>query len=258
MSSVSRMHASFDGISHLIANGVQAPVFQNNGFEAACSELESVLDSTILPRRVTISAEDGARVSVIARNRRVIKVADVHPQNLWEGEQSPQATVCEGDYDSFARAFASALTKVVTDKRVAIEQTFLSHALGTINHSGYPASMLCEHISRSQSDEGDAAVVQGFYDRFPEYARARFGSTNDVVVPPASAIDPTWLGARVSELREELNGKDTDLRLMTLGGEASRAMAIAWFGGEGCIVISEHSAQFDELELRLGALRERL
>jgi len=256
--STARIISAFDDIAEFIENPSRDEGFRELDTEAACAELERVLNSTILPRRVTISSQDGARLSVIARNRRVIKVADVNPPNLWEGQQSPQATVCEGDYDAFAQAFASALLKVVAGNCVAIEQIFLSHALGTIVHKGYPASMLCEHVSLSQADENDAAVVQGFYDHFPEQVRARFGSINETDIPADSKIDASWLGARVVELKEELGGRDTDLRFMVLGGENRRAMASIWFGGEGCAVISEHPDRFDELELRLGALRERL
>ena len=258
MPSTAKLIATFDSISDFIDNPPDVGGFRELEVEAACAELEAVLNSTILPRRVTISSQDGARLSVIARNRRVIKVADVSPANLWEGEQSPQATVCEGDYESFARDFASALLKVAAGQHIAIEQFFLSHALGTIAHSGYPASMLCEHALRSQADEGDATIVQNFYDNFPEQARARFGSINETDVPSNSNIDPAWLGARVVELKEELNGKDTDLRFMILGGANQRAMATVWFGDEGCTVVSENADRFDELELRLGALRSRL
>jgi len=139
-----------------------------------------------------------------------------------------------------------------------IEQTFLSHALGTVTHTGYPASMLCEHIPLSQVDEDDAVVIQGFYDTFPEHPRARFGGVNEINIPSISQIDPEWLGARVSELREDLKEQDTHLRFMTLDGADRRAAAIAWIGGEGCIIMSEFPADFDELELRLGVLRDRL
>lgn len=258
MPSPAKIIATFDSISEFINNPPDVGGFRELEVEAACAELESVLNSTILPRRVTISTEEGARLSVIARNRRVIKVADVSPSNLWEGDQSPQATVCEGDFDAFARAFASALLKVAAGKQIAIEQIFLSHALGTIAHTGYPASMLCEHALRSQADEGDATIVQNFYDNFPEQARARFGGSNETNVPSDVNIDPAWLGALVVDLKAELIGKDTDLRFMILGGKNPRAMATVWFGEEGCVIVSENSDRFDELELRLGALRNRL
>jgi len=118
--------------------------------------------------------------------------------------------------------------------------------------------MLCEHVSLSQADEGDAAVVQNFYDHFPEQPRARFGSINETNIPDGSNIDPAWLGTQVVDLKEEFSGKDTDLRFMILGGENRRAMATVWFGGEGCAVVSDNPDRFDELELRLGALRDRL
>ena len=139
MPSPAKIIATFDSISEFINNPPDVGGFREVEVEAACAELESVLNSTMLPRRDTISTEEGARLSVIARNRRVLKVADVSPSNLWEGDQSPQATVCEGDFDAFARAFASALLKVAAGKQIAIEQIFLSHALGTIAHSGHTA-----------------------------------------------------------------------------------------------------------------------
>jgi len=258
MPNTAKIQASFDSITAALNGEGPSDDFRELDTESACSELETVLNGTILPRRVTVSSEDGARLSVIARNRRVIKVADVHPQNLWDGKQSPQATVCEGDYDSFARTFSSALLKVVADKKIMIEQTFLSHALGTITHTGYPASMLCEHTSLSQEDKDDAAIIQGFYDTFLDQPRARFGSINEIDIPKISHIDPEWLGARVAELREDLKTEDTHLRFMQLDGVDRRAAAIAWIGGEGCIVMSEYPDQFDVLELRLGALRDRL
>ncbi len=258
MPSSAKLHASFDSITALIDGDGGPSGFREMDTETACAELEATLVNTVLPRRITIRSEDGVRLSVIARNRRVIKVADVHPQNLWEGQQSPQATVCEGDYDSFARAFTSVLLKIVADKRIIIEQTFLPHALGTITHSGYPASMLCDHVSLSQNDEGDAAVIQGFYDTFPDHPRARFGSADEIDIPATSNIDPAWIDGCVAALREELNGKDTDLRFIVVDGGDCRGAAMAWLGGEGCLVMSEYPDQFDELELRLSALRERL
>ena len=77
-------------------------------------------------------------------------------------------------------------------------------------------------------------------------------------MPSDVNIDPAWLGGLVVDLKDELKGKDTDLRFMILGGESPRAMATVWFGEEGCVIVSENSDRFDELELRLGALRNRL
>jgi len=258
MPHTAKIRASFDHILAELNDDVPLVGFRELDTETAFAELDAALSGTILPRRITISSEDGARLSVIARNRRVIKVADVHPQNLWEGAQSPQATVCEGDYESFSSSFSSALLKVVADNKVMIEQTFLSHGLGTITHKGYPASMLCEKVPVEQSKEDDATIVQGFFDAFPDQPRARFGANDETQIPANSQVDPTWLAARVTELREELDGQDTNLRFLILEGEDRRAAAIVWIGGEGCMVMSEYPENFDELEFRLGALREHL
>lgn len=221
--------------------------------DEACLEFQSALSETILPRRITARGNDGSRLSVVAKNRRVIKVAEVHPPELWDGDNAPNETECETDFDSFGGHFASTLLKVVGDDGIRIERSLLSDPLGKTK-PGYPAAMLTGHVKKSQNRGPNASHVDRLFRTFPDLTRALFSDEVDVRIGNESRIEQDWIQARITDLQKELIPEGPDLRLVVLDGEAPLALAMLWFEGKGCIVVSETPRDIGKLERYVGAL----
>lgn len=221
----------------------------------ACEVFQSALANTILPRRITIRSERGARLSVVVKNRRIVKVAEAHPEGVWTGKSSPQDTACEASYDTFGAIFAAALLEVVDDQTVSIEQSLLTDPLEKTARGGYPASSLTEHVAKAAKGEPDAAVIKQFYDTFSIQPRALFGTETETVIPEESLLDKDWVQARLNEVKTDQSDTDLDLSLMIADGDKPVAMVVARRRDEGCVVLSDNPEHFDALERDVGNLR---
>ena len=225
--------------------------------DGAAAALQSKLSETILARRITLRAENGARLSVVAKNRRVIKIAEVHPPELWQHTSEPQDTTCIADYETFARPFASTVFDVIGDGPVKIEQALIGDPIGKTG-AGYPASKLTEHVAQAQQRSPAPEKADEFFEAFPEMARARFGDKDAVDLPDASKLTADWMQEQIDGLSGSLADKDSDVRFLVLTGEAPRALALVWLDGAGCLIVAEDTDTFDALEQRIDDLRPYL
>ncbi len=225
--------------------------------DEAYTEFQTVLSRTILPRRITLKGAEGAQISVIGKNRRIVNLSEVHPEAHWTGETSPEKTECQAGYAEFAGPFASALVKAVGDKPIRIEQALLTDSLKA-SGAGYPVSMLAEHIEQSQKRAPADDQVVSFFEANDGLPRARFGNEVEVTIPAEASITHDWMQARIDEVREQLGDKETDLRFIVVDGEKPIAFAMAWLDGEGAIVLSDDPEKFNDLENKLSALRAYL
>jgi len=254
---MSELSAPFQTIIDTMEGSTPLPGIAAISHDEACNHFEHAVLNALLPRRITVRADSGARVSVVAKNRRIIKLTEVHPPELWTGKVAPEATKCQNDYDAFAHPFASALVDVIGKKSVHIEQGLLSEPLGS-GPSGYPATMLSEHIEMSQERQPAGDKLVSFYEAYSELPRARFGTEIEITIPNGSDISHDWMQARIDDALTDLKNTETDLRLLVLDGASPRALALAWFDGEGVIIMSDDPETFSELEQRLYTLRDYL
>ena len=251
------LSAIFQGMLDTFEARTPPPATISHGSDEAATALQSVLNETILPRRITVRAESGARLSVVAKSRRVIKIAEVHPPEFWQFETGPQDTPCTADYDAFACPFASAFVKVVGGKPIQIEQALVEDSLGKTG-AGYPATKLVDHVEQSQKRVPASEQVGVFFDAFPNLARARFGDETVIECPEATDVTSEWMQDKINGVRDSLAEKETDVRFLTLSGDKPRALALVWIDGAGCIVVADKTEAFDALENSLDALRPYL
>jgi len=251
------LSTTFQSIIDTIDGSVPPPETIPHVPDNAVDAFQSTLSSTILPRRITVRAESGARISVVAKNRRVIKIAEVHPLDLWSYETSPLDIKCVTDYESFAQPFASTLVKVIDDEPIQIDQALISDPIGNTG-TGYPASMLANHVEQSMTRVPAAEQVKIFFDLFPTLARARFGDENIIEIPDGSSLNSEWFETKIDGVQPALSKKETDLRFLILNGEVPQALALVWLDGAGCLVVAEDTEELDRLEQSLAELRRYL
>ncbi len=254
---MSELSTTFETIIETIQGKVPPLGVAEISADSAFEELQDVISRTVLPRRITFKGTDGARVSIIAKNRRVVNLSEVHPQSHWSGKAAPEQTDCEADFDEFGSHFASALVKTVAGQPIRVEQALLSDALGSTK-AGYPAGMLVEHVEQSQKRAPAGNQIASFFEANDGLTRARFGSEIEITVPAGSPISHDWMQARIDEALRDLTETETDLRFLVLEGAAPMVMALAWLDGEGAIIVSDDPDSFDSIEQKLGALRTHL
>lgn len=76
--------------------------------------LERRADSTILPRRLTVSGGTGAHITLLLRRRQLVGIAEVSPAQLWTGNAPLPAQVEDDESgDLLAEAAATAIAKVI-------------------------------------------------------------------------------------------------------------------------------------------------
>jgi len=251
------LSATFQNIIDTIDGSVPPSATIPHTPDDAVSALQKAISSTIMPRRLTVRAENGSRLSVVTKNRRIIKVAEVHPLDLWNFETSPLDIKCVSDYESFAHPFASTLVKVIGGEPIQIDQALVGDPIGNTG-AGYPVSMLAEHVEQSQKRAPAANQVTMFFDVFPNLARARFGDENAIEIPDVSSLNSEWFETRIDGVQQALSDKETDLRFLVLDGETPQALAMVWLDGAGCLVVAEDKTEFDTLEQKLNELRRYL
>lgn len=254
---MSELSAKYQNIIDTIEGKSPPPATIPHSPENAVSAFQNVLSSTILPRRITARAENGSRLSVVVKNRRVLKIAEVHPPELWDYETSPQEIKCVPDYETFAHPFVSALTKVIGVEPIQIEQALIDDTISGTG-AGYQASLLTEHVKQSQKRPPASTVIEELFAEFPTMARMRFGDDNTIHVPDSSQIDTAWFEAKMNDIKSSLADKDFDLRFLVLEGEKPQAIMMAWLEGSGCLIVAEDSTTFDALEKSVNNLRQYL
>jgi len=254
---MSNLTETFDTIINTVQGTVPPAGTVEIPADNAVAEFQDALLRTVLPRRITMRGADGARVSVIAKNRRIINLSEVHPPAHWTGTSAPEKTECQADLDEFGRPFASALVKTIDGKPIHIEQALVSDPLGATK-AGYPSGMLTEHVTQSQQRAPVGDQITAFFEANDGHPRARFGNEIEITVPAESVISHDWMQARIDDALKDVEGTETELRFLVLEGEAPMALALAWFDGEGVIVLSDDPTTFDELEQKLSALRALL
>ncbi len=251
------LSAIFDGVVDTLEGRAPPPEKIQHSAEDAAAAFQTALCDTILIRRITVRAENGSRLSVIAKNKRVLKVAEVHPAEMWQHSEGFLETACTSDYDGFGLPFASALVKVTGKGPVQIEQALVSDPLGSTAR-GYPASKLVADVEKSQQRIPAGDEVQKVYDAFDTCARARFGATTAVDIPAGYTVTEDWLQQQVAATIQSVAGRETDVKFAVLSGDTPRALASVWLDGEGAIIVSEDAASFDAIAARLESLRGHL
>ncbi len=254
---MSELSARYQSIIDTIEGKSPPPAAIPHSPENAVSAFQNILSGTILPRRITARAENGSRLSVVVKNRRVLKIAEVHPPELWDHEISPQEIKCVSDYETFAHPFASTLTKVIGDEAIQIDQALIDDTISGTG-SGYQASMLAQHIKQAQNYPSASTVIEELFDDFPTMARVRFGDDDTMFVPDISQLNPEWFKAKIDGIIPTLAEKNSDLRFLVLDGDKPQAIAMAWLEGSGCLIVAEDPATFDTLEKSINSLRQYL
>lgn len=256
MTALAQIEQTLTRMAETVDRAPQAPRESHSG-TAAFVAFAEILSTTILPRRVTLHAQNGARLSVIAKNRRVVKIAEVHPAEHWQGSDTAQDTACTKGYDDFGKAFALAIVAVAGNTQSRIEQALLVDPLGATK-PGYPATLIAEHIEEAQKPEPRGAHIAAFFDDHPSMPRARFGAETVIEIPEGSTCDEDWMRALVTDQRDTVLGTDQDLRLTVFDGDAPYALALAWFDGEGAVILCQTPDDIDTAERHLTALRQYL
>ncbi len=249
---MSNLAATFDTIVNTVRGQIPPTGMTEIPADDAATEFQNTLLRTVLPRRITVRGADGARISVIAKNRRIINLSEVHPPSDWTGKAAPEQTECQADFDQFAGPFASAFLKAVNGKPIRIEQALLTDPLGAVK-AGYPAGMLVDHVEQSLGRVPAGDQIALFLEANDGLPRARFGSEIEVTVPANAAVSHDWMQDRIDEALKDLAETKSDLRFLVLDGDAPMALALVWLEGEGAIVFSDDVKNFDNLEQKLSA-----
>ena len=248
---------TFSTLIDTVNGNVPAPSTIDFSADTSGDAYADIINATILPRRVTAKTESGARVSVIAKNRRIVKLVEVHPEYYWDGEQQPHETDCAGDAEAFSQPFASTFVKIVGKETIRIESAMLRERVD-LAKSGFLASKLPEHLVEARENSPVSKQAAATFEGFPDLPRAQFGSASKISVPDGSAVTSDWMAARAAELKKELTDVESDIRFIALDGDETHALALVWLGGEGCLVLSTTPDDVDTLEQHLGALRQYL
>lgn len=248
---------TFSALIETVKGNAPLPSDVDHTADTAGDAYAEIINATILPRRVTAKTASGARVSVIAKNRRIVKLIEVHPETYWDGAVAPHETECSGDAEAFSSPFASTFVKIVGKESIRIETAMLSERVD-LPKSGYLASKIPSDVAEARENSPVSKQAAAMFTAFPNLPRARFGSASEIIVPEGSAVATDWMATRAAELKSELAGVESDIRFVSLDGEVSHALALVWLGGEGCLVLADTPDEFGELERHLGALRQYL
>lgn len=254
---MSELSTTFENIIDMMQGKTPLPGTSDIPADDAFSEFQNILSQTILPRRITLRGAEGARVSVIGKNRRIVNLSEVHPQSHWTGDSAPEETECQADDDKFSAPFVSALIQAVDGESIRIEQALLTDPLKT-SKAGYPVTRLVENINEAQKQAPAGEHIVSFFQENDGLPRARFGREIEVTIPADSEVSHDWMQARIDEALDDLIDKKSDLRFLVIEGEAPMALALAWLKGEGVIIRSDDPESFDDLEQKLSTLRANL
>ncbi len=235
------------------AENVPSGTISGDG-DVASSAYTATLTQTILPRRVTLCAADGSRLSVIARNRKVIRVEDVQPRDLWTGDADPDATDCSADFDAFAKDFAGSIVAICARGAATTETSLISEDVKSTALAGYAASHLPDHLAQVRS-LGAKEILPDFYDAWDGHARARAGKETAVDLPTEPPVHARWLQSRLAEWSNACKGDGLQLRFITTTGEQPIAIAFAALDDDRCVIVTDKPDDFAKLEAALGALR---
>ena len=212
--------------------------------------------ATVLPRVLSLHAGDGTRLSVVVRNRRIIRLLDVVPADLWGGEESPETLPGDVAGDGFGPSFAKAVLAITAHADTRIETRLLdgSDLPGTL--SGYPASRLVADLEDASAPR-TADALRAFLNGWTGHARAWSGREDGIDVPDVHRIDDAWLRTRLADWMAGVPDDGLHLRHVMVGGDDPLAVAFVAMADEACVVACADAAQFARLDDDLAALHDR-
>lgn len=231
------------GIPHPVPGPVDAP-----------TAFTDAIAATILPRILTLAADDGSQVDVTVRNRRVVGVEAIEPAELWQGRIALADAGCDARPEDFAHPLARAVLAVAGRGSARVGTRFLAGQAPPIALAGYPAARLFEDIEAMRGDAATSAIL-AFRDAWSSHARVWSGEESGVDVPEGSAVDSDWMTARLTEWAAASD--ETDLRFVLAEGDAPLALALVAAGGDHCIVACDAPEEFPRLEAALLTLRDQ-
>lgn len=244
--------ASFSALRDRAGSGMPFP---GTGPDDAPTAFTDTIGATILPRIVTLVADDGSRVDVTVRNRRVVGVDAVDPADIWQGRIALANAGCDAQPEDFAHPLARAILTVAGRGSARVGTRLLDGSVPAIALAGYPSVRLAEDIDAMRG-EGAANAVHAFRDDWSGHARAWSGEDAGSDIPEGCAVDAEWMAQRLSEWSSAA-GDDTDLRFVLAGGDAPMALALVAVGGEHCLVACQALDEFARLEAALITLRDQ-
>lgn len=243
--------ASFSALRDRADSGIP---FSVPGPDDASAAFTDAIGATILPRIVMLAADDGSRVDVMVRNRRVVGVDAVDPADIWQGRIALANAGCDSKPEDFAHPLARAIVTVAGRGSVRVGTRLLDGSAPAIATAGYPAARLSEDIAALRDDAATNAV-HAFLDDWSGHALAWSGEDAGTDMPEGCAVDAGWMGQRLSEWSAAA-GDDTDLRFVLAEGDAPMALALVAMGGEHCVVACDAPDEFGRLEAALVTLRD--
>ena len=252
MMELSTLEASFHAIAER-ATGIPASGSSSLPADSVPVALRDAISSTILPRKLTLSA-GGAHLSIIARNRRVVEVADIHPADLWPGGKD----TTDASEEDFALPFAGCLLAIAAEGDARIDSAMVDGTLPATTLAGYPAARLPGDVETAKAADhvSDTGLLAAILDSCHGHARVWSGTGEGIEIPDGAPVDAAWMENRLEEWSAA--GPSTDVQLIVAGGSMPAALALVALDGERCAVACAEPEGIPALERALGTLRNRL
>ena len=209
--------------------------------------------ATVLPRIVTLGADDDAELSVLVRNRRIVRLIEVSPSDSWAGEAD---LPCDAGDDAFAQAFTATLFAVSGRGNARIGTRFVGGEDVPDTLAGYSAAKLTAAVQAALDAQGSDALHE-FRDRWTGHARAWAGAEGGADVPYGYRVDVAWMEARLVDWSAAVPDDDgLHLHHVAVGGETPLEAVFAATKGQSCLVACAETAQFPRLYGELAVLRD--
>lgn len=250
MSDLDKLAATFRDLATLLEGGAPSVATLLQDAETACDALQAKLNETILPRRITIENADGAKLSLMAKDRRIIALKEVYPFDLWRGDKTPLHTEVDEEPDGFIHPFAVALQEISAGRAIRIDSDFADERVDPVG-GGFPAERLSQAVAETRALRDADDRIDAFFDAFPHLPRACRGAEDRVHLPDDARVDAQWLQVRLDEL---LAGEGDEAMLVHLDGDAPLALALIRIGEQGCVVLGTAEDDIDALGQLLFAL----
>ena len=147
---------------------IEATLRGDGAVPGGTEALIGAIDATVLPRRLTFRAADGARVSLVVRSRRALRVAEVHPATLWTGEAAPEESGCDPDDAATVAALIGALRGVAGAGTATVESHLIADDLPPAGEPGLTGAQIAEALEARPASR----AVDALRDAFPDAADA--------------------------------------------------------------------------------------
>lgn len=194
----------------------------------------TLITDTMLPRQIVLQSPDtSTHLSVVAKNQRIARLLEVHPETLWKGPNTPRP----GGDPEFSDALNAALNAIISGNDAMIESRPLPNMRAAQRPEARPAP-----------DPSKPNPARVFCDHYTDLPRCCQDAETSIEIPEGAAISEDWFKTLLDGWSPVSNEAARTGQFFVSDGSNPMGVAVVQANNCAAIIVTTDAERFADLE----------